>query len=60
MGSETEGGVLDINFSNKTDVEICRIRLVEKTTSDHCKKIVWSYLANYLLVYDSLGFFSMG
>jgi hypothetical protein len=39
---------------NKTDVEICRISLVEETTSDHCKKIVWSYLANYLLEYDRL------
>jgi hypothetical protein len=24
----------------------------EKNTSDHCKKIVWSYLADYLLGYD--------
>jgi hypothetical protein len=25
MGSEIEGGVLDIHFGNKTDVDICRI-----------------------------------
>jgi hypothetical protein len=37
MGSETEGGVLNIHFGNKTDVDICRISLVEKNTSDHCK-----------------------
>jgi hypothetical protein len=37
MGSETEGGVLDIHFGNKTDVDLCRISLVEKNTSDHCK-----------------------
>jgi hypothetical protein len=38
MGTETEGGVLDIHFGNKTDVDLCRISLVEKNTSDHCKK----------------------
>jgi hypothetical protein len=38
MGSETEGGVVDIHFGNKTDVDICRISLVEKNTSDHCLK----------------------
>jgi hypothetical protein len=54
MGSETEGGVLDIDFGYKTDVDLCRISLVEKNTSDHCKKTVWSYPANYLLEYDRL------
>jgi hypothetical protein len=38
MGTETEGGVLDIHFGNKTDVDLCRISLVGKNTSDHCKK----------------------
>jgi hypothetical protein len=38
MGTETEGGVLDIHFGNKTDVDLCRISLVQKDTSDHCKK----------------------
>jgi hypothetical protein len=39
MGSETEGGVLNIiHFGNKTDVDLCRISLVDKNTSDHCKK----------------------
>jgi hypothetical protein len=38
MKFEFEGGVLDIHFGNKTDVHICRICLVEKNTSDHCKK----------------------
>jgi hypothetical protein len=38
MELETESGVLDIHFGNKTDVYICRICLVEKNTSDHCKK----------------------
>jgi hypothetical protein len=37
MGTETEGDVLDIHFGNKTDVDLCRIILVEKNTSDHCK-----------------------
>jgi hypothetical protein len=32
MGSETEGGVLDIHFDYMTDVDICRISLVEKNT----------------------------
>jgi hypothetical protein len=32
MGSEAEGGVLDIHFGNKTDVDICDISLVEKNT----------------------------
>jgi hypothetical protein len=54
MGSETEGGVLDIHFGNKTDVDLCRISLVEKNTSDHCKRTVWSYAADYLLGYDRL------
>jgi hypothetical protein len=44
MGSETEGGAFDIHFRNKTNVDICRISLVEKNTSDHCKKTVWSYI----------------
>jgi hypothetical protein len=34
MGSETEGGVLDIHFGNKTDDDLPRISLVEKNTSD--------------------------
>jgi hypothetical protein len=38
MGTETEGGVLDIHFDNKTDVDLYRISLVEVNTSDHCKK----------------------
>jgi hypothetical protein len=38
MGSETEDGVLDILLGNKTDVDSCRISLVQKNTSDHCKK----------------------
>jgi hypothetical protein len=38
MGSETEGGVLDMHFGNNTDVDICRISLVEKNTYDHYKK----------------------
>jgi hypothetical protein len=38
MRSETEGGVLDVHFGNKTDVDLCRISLVEKNTSDHYKK----------------------
>jgi hypothetical protein len=46
MGSETEGGVLDIHFGNKTDVDIWHISLVEKNTSDHCKETVWSYAAD--------------
>jgi hypothetical protein len=46
------GGVLDIHFGNKTNVDICRISLVEKNRSDHCK--VWSYPADYLLGYDRL------
>jgi hypothetical protein len=54
MRSETEGGVLDIHFGYKTDVDICRISLVEKITSDHCKKTVTSYPAYYLLGYDRL------
>jgi hypothetical protein len=54
MGSETESGVLDIHFGNKADVDICRISLVEKNTSEHCKKTSWSYPADYLLGYDKL------
>jgi hypothetical protein len=46
--------VLDIHFCNKTDVDICRISLVEKNTSDDCKKTVWSYPADYLIGYDRL------
>jgi hypothetical protein len=38
MRSETESGVLDIHFGKKTDVDICRISLVEKNTSDHSNK----------------------
>jgi hypothetical protein len=38
MGTETEGGVLDIHFDNKTDVDLYPISLVEVNTSDHCKK----------------------
>jgi hypothetical protein len=34
MGSEIEGGILDIHFGNKTDVDLCRIILVEKNTSN--------------------------
>jgi hypothetical protein len=49
MGSETDGGVLDTHFGNKTDVNICCISLVEKKTSDHCKKTFWSYPADYWL-----------
>jgi hypothetical protein len=36
MGSESEGGVLDIHFGNKTDIykiDIFRISLVEKTAA---------------------------
>jgi hypothetical protein len=55
MGSETVGGIVhNIHFGNKTDVDLCRISLVEKNTSDHCKKRVWSYPADYLLGYDRL------
>jgi hypothetical protein len=54
MGIETEGGVLDIHLGNKTDDDLYRISLVEKNTSDHCKKIVWSYPADYLLGDDRL------
>jgi hypothetical protein len=54
MGSRTEGGVLDIHFGNKTDVDLCRISLVEKNTSDHCTETVWSYPADYVLCYDKL------
>jgi hypothetical protein len=54
MDSETEGGVLDIHFGDKTDVDIRRMSLVEKNTSDHCKETVWSYPADYLLGYDRL------
>jgi hypothetical protein len=50
MGSETKGGVLDINFGN---VDICLLNLVEKNTSDHCKKTVYSYPADYFLGYDN-------
>jgi hypothetical protein len=47
MGSETEGGVLDIHFGNTTDVDIIYcISLVKKNTSVHCKKSVWSYPAS--------------
>jgi hypothetical protein len=54
MGSETEGGVLDnIHFGNKTNVDLCRISLVQMNTSDHCKKTFWSYPADYLLWYDN-------
>jgi hypothetical protein len=38
MVFETEGGVLDTHFGNKTDVDSCHISLVEMNTSDHCKK----------------------
>jgi hypothetical protein len=54
MGSETEGGRLDIHFGSKTDVDICHYSLEKKNTSDHCKKTVWSYPADYLLAYDRL------
>jgi hypothetical protein len=45
MGSETKGGVLEINFGN--------FDMVEKNTSDHCKRTVWSYPADYFLGYDN-------
>jgi hypothetical protein len=51
MESKTEDGVL---VGNKSDVDICRISLEEKNTSDHCKKTTWSYPADYLLGYDRL------
>jgi hypothetical protein len=54
MGSETVGDILDIHFGNKTDVDLYRISLLEKNSSDHCKKTVWSYPADYLLGYDRL------
>jgi hypothetical protein len=54
MGSETEGGVLDIHFGNKTDVDICHISFVEQNTSDHCEETVSSYPVDYLLGYDRL------
>jgi hypothetical protein len=38
MGSETKGDVLFIHFGNKTNIDICPISLMEKNTSDHCKK----------------------
>jgi hypothetical protein len=50
MESETEGGILDIHFGINTDVDICRISLVEKNTYDHYKKTVWSNPVDYLLV----------
>jgi hypothetical protein len=36
MGSETDGGVLDIHLGNKIDVDICRIGLGEENTYGHC------------------------
>jgi hypothetical protein len=40
MGSEIKGGVLNIQYTSiiKTDFDICHNSLVEKNTSDHCKK----------------------
>jgi hypothetical protein len=38
MMGETEGGVLEIHYGNKIDVDICRFSLVEKNTSEHCNK----------------------
>jgi hypothetical protein len=38
MTSETDGGVLAIHFGKKNDVGICRISLLEKNSSDHCKE----------------------
>jgi hypothetical protein len=38
MGSQSEGGVLDTHFGNKTYVDICRINLVEKKSSEQWKK----------------------
>jgi hypothetical protein len=37
-----KGGVLDIHFGNKTDVDKCRISLVENDTSDQCKKTAYA------------------
>jgi hypothetical protein len=54
MGSKSEGGVMDIHHGNKTNVDLCRISLVEKNTSNHFKKTIWSYPADYLLGYDRL------
>jgi hypothetical protein len=54
MGSQPEGGVLDIHFGNKTKVDICRISLLEKNTSDHCKKQFGQITVDYLLGYDRL------
>jgi hypothetical protein len=50
MEFETEGGVLDIHFGNKTDVDIWWKRTHLVTV----KKTVWSYLAAYLLGYNRL------
>jgi hypothetical protein len=47
MGSETEGGVSDILFGNKTDVE-CHISLVEKNKCDHCKKKQFGHISGLL------------
>jgi hypothetical protein len=54
MGSETDGGVLDIHLGNKIDVDICRIGLGEENTYGHCKETVWSYPVDYLLGYNRL------
>jgi hypothetical protein len=46
MGSETEGGVLDIHFRNKTDVNICQYATLVwwKRTHPITVKTVWSYI----------------
>jgi hypothetical protein len=52
MGSETESGVLDIQFSNKTDVDT--LVWWKRTHPTTVKKTFSSYPADYLLGYDRL------
>jgi hypothetical protein len=55
MGSETEGGVLEIHFGNKTDVDICSIGLVENNTCE-----IWLSEAEAWLPSDCLKFYTDG
>jgi hypothetical protein len=52
--TETEGGVLDTHFGNKTDVDLYRISLVEKNTSDHSKRNSLVISSELMLGYDML------